>query len=247
MYKTVEFSIFKYILAQRSCMILFPFDMSQYKSMVFFDVETTGFDYQHGQITQFAARRVLANGTSTDINLYVKMKESVEYSKEVQEMTSLSETFLDENGIHEGLVAQQTFDFLFFAQPVVLIAHNAQFDMLFILELLKRYRYTMPVEYSVIDTMTIARDRKPFPHKLIDMMHHYNHNTEASLHRADVDLGILIDVFSSMLDEKNDIKCYLDVIGIPPKKQVTGYCLPTVKYKKQKWFHDGKTHRPVYV
>jgi DNA polymerase-3 subunit epsilon len=97
-------------------------------------------------------------------------------------------------------------EFLFFAQPVVFIAHNAQFDMLFVLELLKRYGHPLDLlEYSVLDTITVARDRKEYPHKIIDMMNHYNHDSNEELHRADADVGVLIDVFYSMLHEKNDI------------------------------------------
>jgi len=146
--------------------------------MVFFDVETTGLDYQHGQITQFAARRVLCDGSSFGVNWYARVRDDVAYSKEVQEITNLPPKFLLEKGVHEGTVASRIFDFLFFAQPVVLIAHNAQFDMLFLLATLSRYGHAVDhLEYSVIDTITIARDRKEFPHKLVDVMHHYNINS----------------------------------------------------------------------
>jgi len=52
------------------------------------------------------------------------------------------------------------------------------------------------------DTITVARDRKPFPHKLIDMMYHYHTHPDANFHRADVDVSVLIEVFYSMLHEK---------------------------------------------
>jgi DNA polymerase-3 subunit epsilon len=228
-------------------MMFFPFDPSRYKAMVFFDVETTGLDYQHGQITQFAGCRALADGSSFDVDWYSKLRDGVDYPEEVQQITKISKKFLLEHGISEGVLARNVFDFLFFAQPVVLIAHNAQFDMLFVLELLKRYGHTMPVTYSVLDTITIARDRKEFPHKLIDVMNHYNHDSYLDLHRADADVNVLIDVFYSMLHEKNDINCYLDIIGIPPKKEVMGYCLPTISYKVQQWFRAGKIRPAVYV
>jgi hypothetical protein len=49
------------------------------------------------------------------------------------------------------------------------------------------------------------------------------------LHRADVD--VLANVFFSMLDERNDINCYLDMIGIPPKKELWGTRLSTIRYR----------------
>ena len=214
--------------------------------MIFFDLETTGFDYQNGQITQFAAHRVLADNSSSTVNWFVQLREGVNYEEGAKQASSLSEEFVSENGIEEEMLAKNVFDFIFFADPVVLIAHNAQFDMLFLLELLKRYGHTMPVEYSVIDTLTIARDRKEFPHSLNDVMIHYNHSSELDLHRADVDVGVLINIFYSMLDEKNDIECYLDIIGIPPKKELTGYQLPNSRYRVQPWFHSGKKHRTIY-
>jgi hypothetical protein len=99
----------------------------------------------------------------------------------------------------------------------------------------------------VLDTITVARDRKAFPHKLVDMMHHYNTQSDANFHRADADVTTLIDVFYSMVHEKHDITCYLDVIGIPPKKSIMGYCLPSVRYKVQPWFHVGEIRPSVYV
>jgi DNA polymerase-3 subunit epsilon len=120
-------------------MMFFPFDTECYKAMVFFDTETSGLDYKHGQITQFAARKALPNGLVSQTNHYVQIRDDVEYSEEVQNLTSLSKKFLSETGVLEKSLAQSVFDFLFSVQPVVLIAHNAPFDMLFILELLKRY------------------------------------------------------------------------------------------------------------
>jgi DNA polymerase-3 subunit epsilon len=180
-------------------MMFFPFEPSRYKAMVFFDVETTGLDYQHGQITQFAGRRVLADGSSFGVNWYAKLRDGVDYPEGVQRITNLPKEFLLEHGISESLLARNVYDFLFFAQPVVLIAHNAQFDMVFLLELLKRYGQPLDVlEYSVLDTITVARDRKEYPHKIIDVMNHYNHDSNTELHRADADVGVLIDVFYSM-------------------------------------------------
>jgi DNA polymerase-3 subunit epsilon len=216
--------------------------------MVFFDVETTGLDYQHGQITQFAGKRVLADGTATAVSWYAKVKEGIDYAVEVQQITNLSTDFLLEHGVFEGELACKIYDFLCFSQPVVLIAHNAQFDMLFLLELLKRYNHPLDIfKYSVLDTITVTRDRKPFPHKLIDMMHHYHHNTDNELHCANTDVDVLIDVFYSMLHERNDIAKYLDVIGVPPKKEIMGYCLPTIRYKTQPWFHWTNPRPPVYA
>jgi DNA polymerase-3 subunit epsilon len=224
----------------------FPFNTSQYKAMVFFDLETTGFDYKNGQITQFGAHRILADNSSSAVNWFAQLREGVVYEPKAKEVSSLSEEFLYENGIDEELLAKNVFDFISFTKPVVLIAHNAQFDMLFLLELLKRYGHTIPVEYSVIDTLTIARDRKKYPHTLSEMMTHYNHSSEAALHRADADVGVLVDVFYSMLDEKDDIESYLDIIGTPPKYEVQGYPLPNIRYQMQQWFRSGKKHRTIY-
>jgi len=100
-------------------MIFFPFDAERYSAMVFFDVETSGLDYQCGQITQFAARKVLRDGTTSEANWYVQVKSETEYSEEVQKITKLSKEFLLENGMQEDVLAKEVFDCMFSAQPVV--------------------------------------------------------------------------------------------------------------------------------
>jgi len=46
-----------------------------------------------GQITQFAAQRVLRDDTASETDWYVHVKSDADYSKEVQQITEISKKF----------------------------------------------------------------------------------------------------------------------------------------------------------
>lgn len=220
-----------------------------YNSIVFFDCETTGLDYKKDQITQFAAYYLNSDGYNDFNNTYVRLKEGTVYPKNVQELTRLYPDFLNSQGVDEEMLALIVYDLLNRNYPTLLVAHNAQFDMLFIYELLSKYRLDITFDIGVLDTVTITRDRKPFPHRLVDLKAHYKllDDDESQLHTAHYDTLLLVHLFYSLLNERNNLEQYINVIGVPPKKSIMGYKLPSVKYVEQPWFHyHNCEHTNVY-
>ena len=94
----------------------------------------------------------------------------------ITEITGITDNDLKDNGISEEVVACDLKERL--TGNTLMIAHNAQFDLSFIYYLLKRH-YPLEADDIVenigwIDTYTVLRDRKDYPHKLIDAVEHYN-------------------------------------------------------------------------
>ena len=117
-----------------------------------------------------------------------------------------------------------------------MIAHNCQFDLSFVYALLKRH-YPDEAEEIIgnlnwIDTVTVLKDRKDYPHKLIDAVKHYEIE-EVNFHRAIDDTKALYDVTQEMKKERNDLKEYINIFGYNPKWGVSGYRFPFITYKRQ--------------
>ena len=117
-----------------------------------------------------------------------------------------------------------------------MIAHNCQFDLSFIYFLLKRH-YPDEADGIVgnldwIDTVTVLKDRKEFPHKLIDAVEYYDIE-EVNFHRAIDDTKALYDVTQAMVVERPDLKEYINIFGYNPKWGVSGPRFPFIEYKRQ--------------
>ena len=86
-------------------------------------------------------------------------------------------------------------------------SHNANFDMLFLLAAALR---TNTLKYfqekDVLDTLTVYKDRAPYPHKLSDAIEKYGlGETVRNSHGADDDTKALVQVLLAMGREKDDL------------------------------------------
>ena len=116
-----------------------------------------------------------------------------------------------------------------------MIAHNCQFDLSFVYSLLERHypneAYEIVSNLKWIDTVTVLKDRKEFPHKLIDAVKYYGIE-EVNFHRAIDDTKALYNVTQALKEERNDLKEYINLFGYNPKYEVKNK-FPFIKYKKQ--------------
>ena len=136
----------------------------------------------------------------------------------ITEITGITDSDLVEKGVGEEVIANDLKERL--APETLMIAHNAQFDLAFICNLLKRHfpEQTDDILASMdwLDTLTVLKDRKDYPHKLVDAVNHYNIE-EVNFHRAIDDTKALRDVTLAMINERDDLKEYLNLFGYNPK------------------------------
>lgn len=152
----------------------------------------------------------------------------------ITQITSITDEMLENEGVNEKIVAHDLKDRL--TENTLMIAHNTHFDLSFVYYLLKRH-FPNEAEDIVsncnwLDTYSILKDRKEYPHKLIDAVHYYNVE-EVNFHRAIDDTRALYEVTKELKSERDDLAEYINIFGYNPKYGVDGIKFPFIEYKAQ--------------
>lgn len=168
-------------------------------SFVVFDIETTGFSPLTCRIIEIGAVRV-ENGKITDrFSTFVNPKVPIPFR--IEQLTSINDGMvMDAPPIEEVLP-----EFLKFCEGAVMVAHNADFDMSFIIE--NCSRLGIPNDFTYVDTVGMARFLLPALNRFkldtvakavgVSLQHH---------HRAVDDAECTADIFVkfvSMLAERD--------------------------------------------
>ena len=200
--------------------------------IIFFDTETSGLDCRDCQIIELAMLTVEDGVVTDDYDEFVNIGRPI--SPKITEITSITNDMLRDEGLDERRVAEDIAERL--TPGTLMIAHNCQFDLSFVFSLLARHfadeAFDIVKDVLWLDTLTVLKDRKEYPHKLIDAVHHYGIE-EVNFHRAIDDTRALRDVTIALRDERNDLVEYVNIFGYNPKYGVSGIRFPFIEYKKQ--------------
>ena len=199
--------------------------------VIFFDTETTGLDFRESRIIELAML-IIEDGKIEEYDEFINV--GFDLPSKITEITGITDEMLITEGISEAIVAEDLKSHL--TPGTLMIAHNCQFDLTFVYGLLKRH-YPDEAEDIVsnlnwIDTVTVLKDRKEFPHKLIDAVKYYGIE-EVNFHRAIDDTKALYDVTVALKNERDDLVEYINVFGYNPKWGVSGPKFPFIEYKRQ--------------
>lgn len=159
-----------------------------------FDLETTGFNPKFDKITEIAVVKVKNGELIDEFTTFVNPERSI--PENVQELTHITEEMVaDAPTIKEVLPK-----FLEFVGDSILVAHNARFDISFILHYAKEL--DLKVENNVIDTLTMARELyETFEnHKLGTIAENLGIELEGA-HRAINDTRATAKVFLKMQED----------------------------------------------
>lgn len=200
--------------------------------VIYFDTETTGLDCSRCQIIELAMLTVIDGEIEERYDRFIRVDGPLPLR--ITEITGITDQMLNggktEREVAEDLKVRLT-------PGTVMIAHNCQFDLQFVYHLLKRH---LPMEADEIvesldwiDTVTVLKDRKEYPHRLENAVEHYGIE-KVNFHRAIDDTKALYDVTQAMKDERDDLAEYLNVFGYNPKYGVEGR-FPFIKYKPQRF------------
>lgn len=199
--------------------------------VIYFDTETTGLKCSDCQIIELAMITVIDGEKVEEYDKFIKVDGNL--PPKITEITGITDQMLDEEGFDEDVIAEDLRKRL--TPNTLMIAHNAQFDLSFVYSLLKRHFSDADDIISNIDwldTLTVLKDRKEYPHKLIDGVKHYG-IAEVNFHRAIDDTNALMDVTRAMINERPDLEEYINIFGYNPKWGVSGIKFPFIEYKKQ--------------
>jgi len=116
---------------------------------VVFDIETTGFSPVRNRIIEIGAVKVSGGEIVDRFSVFVNPEVPIPY--EIEKLTSINDEMVMGAPAIDVILPQ----FLDFCEGSVLVAHNAGFDMSFIIENCGRLGY--PQEFTYVDTVPIAR------------------------------------------------------------------------------------------
>lgn len=214
---------------------------TKYKAVVFFDTETTGLEAESCQIIELAAIRVEKTERGTlrmadSADVFVKLPEGERIPQKIVELTGITDEQLKNEGITEAEAAAR-FAELISGGRVLLVAHNAQFDLLFTAEMLRRHGNGGPEALKAadyLDSLTVYKDRRAYPHKLANAILAYKLEDKVqNSHRAIDDVAALFEVCKAMDAERSDLLSYVNVFGYNPKYGVSGKRIEKVAYWPQ--------------
>ncbi len=189
-------------------------------------------DSRNCQIIELAMISIVDGEIVDEYDEFIKINGSL--PQKIVDITGITDDMLEDEGLEERVVANDLKERL--TQNTLMIAHNAQFDLSFVYNLLKRH-YPLQADEIVrnmdwLDTLTVFKDRAKYPHKLIDAVKHYKID-EVNFHRAIDDTKALVDVTKAMKNERDDLTEYINIFGYNPKWGVSGERFPFIEYKKQ--------------
>ena len=116
---------------------------------VVFDIETTGFSAIYDKIIEIGAVKVEKGNITERFSRFVNPERPIPYR--IEELTKINDSMVIDADTIEKVLPE----FLEFAKDCVLVAHNAEFDMSFIMHNATRLGYEYDFTYA--DTVTLAR------------------------------------------------------------------------------------------
>lgn len=221
--------------------------MAGFDRLVILDTETTGLGFSKEEIIQLSA--VVYEKRSNDLEMTQEYDRLIAMSPGkvlpafISNLTGITEADLKARGIPKAQACRELAEILL--PGTLLVAYNAHFDLSFLFYLLKNHGdYTMLKNCHFLDALTVYKDRKDYPHKLLNAIEAYDLSGKVvNSHRAIDDVYATFAVLMAMAQEKNDLKNYVDLFGFNPKYGVEGKEIKSITYKPQS-YHRTK---PLYL
>lgn len=221
---------------------------SKYSNLVFFDTETTGLmPDKDDQIIELAAISVDRDGNEAEMDEFIYLTVKDEIPKKIVNLTGITPLTLSTQGKEESEAIKLFWSIA--GEKPLLIAHNAHFDLSFLVRAQLRNREEMPDEWKAfnnadyLDTLTIYRDRRRYPHKLENVIAEYGLAGKVeNSHREVDDCKALYEAAKKMEEEKPDFDRYINLFGFLKKYGPEEHPFKKVTYGPQDFQNfDNKT------
>ena len=227
---------------------------ASHSPLILFDTETTGLlPEADDEIIELGALVLLRNADGSlireELNCLIKLPEGKTVSEEITKITGITEEMLETQGITQQEAAGSFMEMIQKTNParILFIAHNAHFDMSFLNAFLRKNGHDLTGQFDVLDTLTVLKDRKQYPHKLSDAITYYGLDAQAeNSHRALDDVKALYAVLRAMAKETEDLQEYINLLGYNPKYEkygAEGKVSEKVTYKPQPFNSTVKLYK----
>ena len=166
---------------------------------VVFDIETTGFSPINNNIIEIGAVKVSGGRIIDKFSTFVNPKEPIPFR--IEQLTGIN----DSDVVGAPVIDDVLPEFMEFSKGCVMVAHNAEFDMSFIMKNCEKLG--IEYDFTYVDTVPLARLLLPTltKYKLDNVAKALNISLE-NHHRAVDDAGCTAEIFVKfieMLKEKN--------------------------------------------
>ena len=206
-------------------------------AIVVLDTETSGLSFIRDEIIEFsAARLVQKNGcweTESEVDEFIRTTNDRRLPPKIVELTGITDELLREEGVSKrelcGILAE------LFQPRTLLVTYNAQFDLLFLFQLLQAHGDARLLrDKPKLDLLTVYRDRRAYPHRLCSAIESYGlQDRVQNSHRAIDDVRATVEVLRAMSRERDDLDRYVNLFGYSPKYGVSGPRISSVQYLPQ--------------
>ena len=183
------------------------------KEFFCFDTETTGLKADENDIIEFSAIKVKTelDGSFTvldEVDIFINPGYLL--PPVITDITGITDEKLASAGIDPVNAAMRIHDFLG-GEPILIGYNSISFDTAFMNSL---YRKTLgiPFEYSAqLDVLTMAKEKTPKPHKLIDMACKFGIADKFAFHTSLDDAKATLEVFKNLLPMYDEAEPVPDV------------------------------------
>lgn len=206
-------------------------------SVLVLDTETSGLRFSADEIIEFSAIKLVWQGEElravSETDEFVKLSGSRRLDPKITELTGITDEMLREEGIPKQALCVLLAQLL--TPRTLIVAYNAQFDLLFLYHLLSKFGdVRLLKDQPKLDLLTVYKDRREFPHKLCNAIEAYGLSDKVcNSHRAIDDVRATVEVMRAMAGEKNDLHKYIDLFGYNAKYGVSGQRISSVRYLPQ--------------
>ena len=204
---------------------------AQFDSIVVLDTETTGFSPRSDEVIELAPE---------EYDEFIRLSPGKRLPEKITELTGITEEML-RGGVGKNEAARALADMLAHGRTLV-VAYNAQFDLVFLYYLLDAYGLAGTLRgVRFLDALTVYKDRRPYPHRLADAVAAYalvSQNT----HRAIDDAHATWELLCAMDAEAGDLDRYLNLFGYNAKYGLPKRRISSVAYRPQGFDAVGKLY-----
>ena len=206
-------------------------------SLLVLDTETSGLSFSGDEIIEFAASKLIwqdgAWVSTAEADEFIRTTNDRKLPPKITELTGITDEMLLEEGISKRAICSLLAQLL--TPDTMIVAYNAQFDLLFLYHLLDRHGDARLLrDKPKLDLLTVYRDRRPYPHRLCNAIEAYGlQDRVQNSHRAIDDVRATVEVLRAMTEERDDLAQYINLFGYSPKYGVSGPRISSVRYLPQ--------------